>query len=90
MASYLAIFESCLISYIGCTFLFQKKQFLSSTSHLFAVDDGCREFSQGMCGWVNSNQKGSPWRQTLKQEMERSTIQVNSYLQRKGLNPASG
>ena len=50
----------------------------------FAVNDGCLEFREGLCGWVNSNQEVLPWRQVMKQEMESSTNQVNSYLQKKG------
>lgn len=50
----------------------------------FAVNDGCLEFHEGFCGWANSNRGVLPWRQVMKQETERSTNQVNSYLRKKG------
>lgn len=58
--------------------------------YTFAVNDGCLEFREGLCGWVNSNQEVSPWRQVMKKEMERSTNQVNSYLRKKGWKRLQG
>ncbi|CAH3185718.1 unnamed protein product, partial [Porites evermanni] len=51
---------------------------------------GYPQFYEGLCGWKNSNQSVSPWKQAVGLDMAAFTKQVKSYLQSRGRNSERG
>ena len=54
-----------------------------SLLYSFLVNAGRFQFYEGLCGWKNSNQSVSPWKQALGLDMANITKQVKSYFQSK-------
>ena len=65
--------------------------FLSlSVLYSFLVNAGCFHFYEGLCGWKNSNQNVSLWKQAVGLDTAAITKQVTSYSQRNGRISESG
>ena len=81
------------IRFLGAVFItYLAVKFFNSLSLLysFLVNVGGFQFYEGLCGWKNSNQSVSPWKQAVGLDMAASTKQVKSYLQSKGRRSEPG
>ena len=85
------------IRFIGAVFItYFAVKFFNSLSLLysFLVNVGGFQFYEGLCGWKNSNQSVSPWKQAVVLDMAAITScitkQGQSYLQSKGRRSEPG
>ena len=76
--------------YIYTVYCLAVKFFGSLSPYSFLAITGYPQFYEGLCGWKNSNQSVSPWKQAVGLDMAASTKQVKSYLQRRGRNSKRG
>ena len=82
-------FSRCCFHYISCCQIFQLSLSLF-LPYSFLVNVGGFQFYEGLCGWKNSNQSVSPWKQAVGLDMAASTKQVKSYLKSKGRRSEPG
>ena len=82
---YIDVFHSfsrcCFITYLAVKFF---NSLSLSVLYSFLVNAGCFHFCEGLCGWKNSNQNVSPWKQAVGLDTAAITKPVTSYLQSKG------
>ena len=83
------------IRFLGAVFItYLAVKFSNSLSlcllYSFLVNVGGFQFYEGLCGWKNSNQSVSPWKQAVGLDMAAITKQVKSYLQSKGRRSEPG
>ena len=81
------------IRFLGAVFItYLAVKFFNSFSlfYSFLVNVGGFQFYEGLCGWKNSNQSVSPWKQAVGLDMAAITKQVKSYLESKGRRSEPG
>ena len=81
------------IRFLGAVFItYLAVKFFNSFSlfYSFLVNVGGFQFYEGLCGWKNSFQSVSPWKQAVGLDMAAITKQVKSYLESKGRRSEPG
>ena len=84
------MFFICFLGAVFITYLAVKFFKSLSLLYCFLVNVGGFQFYEGLCGWKNSNQSVSPWKQAVGLDMAAITNQVKSYLQSKGRKSEPG
>ena len=84
------MFFICFLGAVFITYLAVKFFKSLSLFYSFLVNVGGFQFYEGLCGWKNSFQSVSPWKQAVGLDMAAITKQVKSYLQSKGRKSEPG